>query len=187
MDHGRAMVPATRELALDDRRESRPSRVRRRRFAPCSGTGAPLELSRASAMRSPISPVLSVARSRRRRSSSATSAAMKIVTLPATPSCTFNAPSSSSSSTQTHSSSRDALHLGAQRAVPATGDVRNLLQELPCLDAARELLVAKEPVVVPVDLTGPLRTRRGRDGDLEPGRARASPLISVPFPRPTAR
>src|SRR6476659_1445852 len=50
-------------------------------------------------MRSPISPSLSLARSRSRRSSSGIGAVMKIVTAPGTSSFTFNAPSVSSSST----------------------------------------------------------------------------------------
>jgi hypothetical protein len=48
----------------------------------------------------------------------------------------------------------DALHFGGERAVPAAGDVVDPFEELVVLDAARELLVAQEPVVVAVDLSG---------------------------------
>src|SRR3954470_12032775 len=67
-------------------------------------------------MRSPISPSLSLARSRSRRSSSGIGAVMKIVTAPGTSSFTFSAPSVSSSSTGVRS--RPAIRSTSDRSVP---------------------------------------------------------------------
>ena len=72
--------------------------------------------TRARAIRSSISPVLSVARPRSLRSSSGTSAAMKIVMLPGTSSWTRSAPSSSSSRTHVFPSS--ASRSSSERSVP---------------------------------------------------------------------
>ena len=78
---------------------------------------------------------------------------------------------------------RDPLDLGAERPVPAPGDVRHALEELAGVDPARELLVGEELVVAPVDLARPLRPRRGRDGDLEAGHALEQALDQRPLPR----
>ena len=144
----------------------------------------PLELPRARARFAPRSRRCSRSRARGAAARApSTSAAMKIVTLRGTSSCTVSAPSSSSSSTQTQSSCGDPLDLGAQRPVPAPGDVRHPLEELVGLDPARELLVGEEPVVVPVDLARALRTRRRRDGDLEAGHALEEALDQRPLAR----
>jgi hypothetical protein len=58
-----------------------------------------------------------------------------------------------------------------------------VLEELACLDAAAELVVAEEPVLAPVDLGGTLRPRRRGDGDLELGQ----PLDERADERPLAR
>src|SRR5262245_15030584 len=84
VDHGREMVPArdsshsTSAASATVARSSSSFRTMYRNSCARSSC------SRARAMRSPISPVLSVARSRSRRSSSSTSAAMKMVMLPST-------------------------------------------------------------------------------------------------------
>ena len=189
MDHGPAHGSLRiANLSVHIPRWPRPPTLlaRRRRFAPCSGSDEPARADRArAAIRSPISPVLSVARSRRRRSSSGTSAAMKIVTLPATSSCTLSAPSSSSSSTQTLSLVRDSLHLRAKRPVAPARYVRHPFEELALLDPARELLVGEKPVLAPVEL---LPGRCGRvvaeTATSTPATRSSRPLISVPLPAP---
>ena len=112
-DHGTCEL----ELPFDDRHEHPRRARRRRRSAPCSGTGAPARaVARASSIRSPISPVDSVARSLSRRSSSGDVGGDEDRHAPATSSWTRTAPSSSSSSTQTRPSS--AMRSISERSVP---------------------------------------------------------------------
>ena len=158
--------------------------LRCRRFAPCSGTGAPARAARGRVDPLADLPVDSVARSRRRRSSSSTSAAMKIVHAAGTSSCTLQRTLELELEHTDASPAGDPVDLGAQRPVPAPGDVRDPLEELVAVDPCGELLVGQEPVVVPVDLARALRARRRRDGDLELGHALDSPLMRVPFPAP---
>ena len=116
-DHRCAMVPAScRELTFDDRGEhlARPRDVVVAHHV--AEAVRLLELQRASVMRSSISPVDSVARSRSRRSSSSTSAEMKIVHAPGTSAWTCSAPSSSSSRTQTRPC--PAIRSISDRSVP---------------------------------------------------------------------
>ena len=64
----------------------------------------------------------------------------------------------------------DALDLGAKRAVPP-GDVDDVLEELPPLDAREEVLLGKEVVVATVDLAGAACPGRGGDRQREVGAA----------------
>ena len=64
---------------------------------------------------------------------------------------------------------QDPVELRAECPVATPGDVRHVLEEFPRLYAALELVAGQEPVLVPVDLSRALRSRRGRHGDLEHG------------------
>src|SRR5919198_6540275 len=98
VDHGREMVPAALRASLTRPTSSSVARSSSSLMTTWSNSPACCRWRCASARRSPISPALSVARSRSRRSSSANvGASTKIVTAPGTSSRTRSAPSVSRS------------------------------------------------------------------------------------------
>src|SRR6185295_10296013 len=100
-DHRRGMVAVAPRRPRTSVVSSATARSRSSFSIMWSNSPACSSCFRASSIRSWISPELSVARSRRRRSSSSTRAEMKIVTAPGTSCLTRSAPSVSSSSSGT--------------------------------------------------------------------------------------
>src|SRR5919198_781212 len=120
MNHGPAMLPAARNSRFTIVSSSSTARCKSSFTITWSNASSRASCSRATASRSSISPPLSVARSRRRRSSSAIVGALtKTVTAPGTSSRTTSAPCVSRSSSGTWPAPR--IRSISERSVPCRG------------------------------------------------------------------
>ena len=119
-------------------------------------------------MRSSIWPALSVARSRSRRSSSASGASTKIVTAPGHLARDRERAVELELEQRHRAGGGDPLELAAQRARALPPGEAVVLEEVTRGEVAVELLVGDEPVVDAVALARAARPRRRGDGQPQP-------------------
>ena len=75
----------------------------------------------------------------------------------------------------------NAIDLGAQRSRPCTPRKVDVLEKLPVVDEALELLGRDEPVLASVLLAGPLLARGRGDGKLDLGHSFEQDLLERAF------